>query len=335
MATVGTTYFNIADKVKILEPNGEKIATIIELLAQTNEVMQDMIVLEGNTQTGHRTTMRSGLPSTTWRKLYGYTTPSKSTSVQVDDTAGILEAFSIIDKDLADLGGDVGSLRLSEDMAFFQSMNHSMVNTLFYGNTDTDPEKYMGLLPRFDDLSADNGGQIVDAGGTGSDNTSMWLIKWGENYTHAFFPKGTVAGLKHEDMGVQTETDSSGGKRVVYQSRYLWKIGLSVRDWRHVVRIANIDVPALLTIGSGSDTSADLINDMIDALYSKMENSTGGHMVFYCDRTVHTALVKKAAAASNVNLTFENFGGEGPILHFHGVPIRRVDALLDSELRVT
>ncbi len=151
MATVGTTYLNIADKVKRLDPNGEKIATIIELLAQTNEVMQDMIVLEGNTRTGHRTTMRSGLPSTTWRKLYGYTNPSKSTTVQVDDTAGILEAFSIIDKDLADLGGDVGALRLSEDMAFFQSMNHEMVQTLFYGNTDTDPEEFMGLSPRFGD----------------------------------------------------------------------------------------------------------------------------------------------------------------------------------------
>lgn len=148
MATVGTTYLNIADKVKRLDPNGEKIATIIELLALTNEVMQDMVVLEGNTQTGHRTTMRSGLPSTTWRKLYGYTTPSKSTTVQVDDTAGILEAFSILDKDLGDLGGDVAGLRLSEDMAFFQAMNHEFVQTLFYGNTDTDPEEFMGLAPR-------------------------------------------------------------------------------------------------------------------------------------------------------------------------------------------
>jgi hypothetical protein len=144
-----------------------------------------------------------------------------------------------------------------------------------------------------------------------------------------------MAGLQHEDMGVQTETDTNGGKRVVYQTRYLWKVGLSVRDWRHVVRIANIDVSNLLTIGSGSDTSADLINDMIDALYSKMENNAGGKMVFYCDRVVHTALVKKAAAKSNVNLTFANFGGEGPILSFHGVPVRRVDALLATESQVT
>jgi len=335
MATVGTTYLNIADKVKRLDPNGEKIATIIELLALTNEVMQDMVVVEGNTQTGHRTTMRSGLPSTTWRKLYGYTTPSKSTTVQVDDTAGILEAFSILDKDLGDLGGDVAALRLSEDQAFFQAMNHEFVQTLFYGNTDTDPEEFLGLAPRFGDTSADNGGQIIDAGGSGADNTSMWLIKWSDNHTHAFFPKGTTAGLQHEDMGVQTETDSSGGKRVVYQTRYLWKVGLSVRDWRHVVRIANIDVSALLTIGSGSDSSADLINDMIDGMHAKMENLSGGRLVWYCDRVVYTALTKKAVEKANVQLSFQDFGGPNRVMTFQGIPIKRVDGLTQTEAQVT
>ncbi len=335
MSTIGETYLNIADKVKRMEPDGERIATIIELLSETNEVMQDMITLEGNTQTGHRTTMRSGLPSVTWRKLYGYTQPSKSTTVQVDETAGILEAFSILDKDLGDLGGDVAGLRLSEDQAFFQAMNQEFVQTLFYGNTDTDPEEFLGLSPRFGDLSADNGGQIVDAGGTGSDNTSLWLVKWGDNYTHGIYPKGTMAGLKHEDMGVQTETNAAGGKRVVYQTRYLWKVGIAVRDYRHVVRIANIDVSALASIGSGSDTSADLINLMIDAMHGTMENLSGGKLVFYCDRVVYTALTKKAVAKANVNLTFEDFGGPNRVMAFQGIPIKRVDGLLGTEARVT
>lgn len=334
MATVGSTYLNIADKLKRLDPDN-KIATIIELLKDTNEVMDDAIVIEGNTQTGHRTTMRSGLPSATWRKLYGYTQPSKSTTVQVDDAAGILEAFSILDKDLGDLGGDVSQLRLSEDQAFFQAMNQEMMQTLFYGNTDTNPEEFLGLAPRFGLTTADNGGQIIDGGGTGSDNTSMWLLKWDENFTHLFYPKGTEAGLQHTDMGVQTETDSSGGKRLVYQTQYKWKVGLSVRDYRHVVRIANLDISDLATIGSGSDTSADLINMMIDALYSKMENLSGGKLVFYCDRLVYTALTKKAVAKANVNLSFEDFGGTNRVMQFHGVPIKRVDALVTTESKVT
>lgn len=334
MAVIGETYLNIADKIKRQTPDGERIATIIELLSDTNEIMSDMITMEGNTQTGHRTTMRSGLPSVTFRKLYGYTQPSKSTTVQVDETCALMEGFSIVDEDLAELSGDAASLRLSEDTAFFEAMNQEFAEKLFYGNTDTDPEQFLGLSPRFGDLSADTGSQIVDAGGTGSDNTSIWLIKWGENYIHGIYPKGTSAGLMHNDMGKQTETDANGGKRVVYQTQYKWKTGLALRDYRHIVRIANIDVSDLATIGTGSDSSADLINLMIDALEDKLQNRTGGQLVFYCNRKIFTALTKKAVAKENVNLTYENFGGEGPILAFQGVPIRRCDAILNTEARV-
>lgn len=333
MATVGTSYLTIADDVKRKDPDN-RIARVVELLDITNELMHDIVVIEGNTQTGHRTTMRSGLPTVTWRKLYGYTQPSKSTTVQVDDTAGIMEGFSFVDEDLASLSGDVAALRLSEDKPFFESMNQEFLQTYFYGNTDTDPEEYLGLSPRFNLLSADNGGQIIDGGGTGSDNTSMWLLKHGESYLHSFFPKGTEMGLTHKDMGLQTETDSSGGKRVGYQTQYKWKVGLSVRDFRHIVRIANLDVSNLLTAGAGTDSSADLINLMIEAMHLKMENLTGGKLVFYCGREVYTALTKKAVAKANVNLTFEDFGGPNRVMAFQGIPLKRVDALITTEARV-
>lgn len=333
MATVGSTYPNLIDMLKLKNPDGS-IAQIVELLMETNEVMQDATVIEGNTETGHRTTIRAGLPTPTWRRLYSFTQPSKGKTVQVDDAAGILETFSVLDKDLGDMSNNLAASRLSEGTAHLMAMNQEMVQTLFYGNTDTNPEEFLGLAPRFGLISADNGNQIVDAGGTGSDNTSLWLIKWSENYTHLFFPKGTEAGLKHTDQGVVTETNAAGGKRLVYQDNFKWKVGLSVKDYRHVSRIANIDVPALQTIGSGSDTSADLINFMIEALYNRMENLAGGKVAFYCDRVVYTALTKKATEKGNVNLTFGNFGGEGVILMFHGIPIKRVDGLLQTEARV-
>ncbi len=333
MATVSNSYLTIADDIKRKDPDNRQ-ARVVELLNQTNELMQDIVVIQGNTQTGHRTTMRSGLPSLTWRKLYGYTQPSKSTTVQVDDTSGILEGFSFVDEDLAELSGDVAGLRLSEDAPFIEAMNQDFLQAYFYGNTDTDPEQYLGLSPRFGLLSADNGGQIIDGGGTGSDNTSMWLLKHGENYLHSFFPKGTTMGLIHNDMGKVTETDSSGGKRVGYQTQYKWKAGLSVRDYRHIVRIANLDISDLATAASGSDSSADLINMMIDAIHLKMQNLTGGKLVFYCDRRVYTALTKKAVAKANVNLTFEDFGGPNRVMAFQGIPIKRVDALSIAEARV-
>jgi len=328
MAVLGDTYLNIADKLKRQTPDGERIATVIELLSETNEVMNDMITLEGNTNTGHRTTMRTGLPDVTFRRLYGYTQPTKSKTAQVDETCGTMEAYSVLDKQLADLNGDVSALRLSEDEAFMQAMNQRFVQTLFYGNTDTDPEEFLGLAPRFSDLSADNGSQILDAGGTGSDNTSLWLVKWSENTCHGIYPKGTMAGLQHNDDGIVTETDGNGGKRKVYQSQYIWNVGLAVRDYRHIARIANIDVSDLNT-----NSGADLINLMIDATYT-IENTTGGRLAFYANRDVHAALTKMAVNKSNVQLSFENFGGS-PVLSFQGIPVRRVDGLLSTESQVT
>lgn len=339
MALVGSTYLNIVDKLKREDPDGT-IADIVELLMLTNEIMQDATVVEGNTQTGDRTTMRSGLPTPTWRKLYDFTQPSKSTTVQVDDAAGILETFSVLDKDLAEMGGNLSALRLSEAKAHLMAMSQEMVSTLFYGNTDTDPEEFLGLAPRFDDPLASNGNQIVDGTNdvgvpTANGQTSLWLIKWDEQYTRLFFPKGTEAGLKHTDMGVQTETDANGGKRLVYQDNFKWKVGLSVRDYRHLVRIANIDVKQLQTIGANPDESADLINLMIEAMHNRMENLVGGNLAFYCDRVVYTALTKKAVAKGNVNLTFEDFGGPNRVMAFQGIPVKRVDSIVQTEEIIT
>ncbi|MFY4545025.1 phage major capsid protein, partial [Escherichia coli] len=71
MAVKGLTALTLADGGKRVDPNG-KVDKIIELLGQTTPILQDMPFVEGNLPTGHRTTIRSGLPSATWRLLnYG------------------------------------------------------------------------------------------------------------------------------------------------------------------------------------------------------------------------------------------------------------------------
>ena len=119
MAVLSTTNPTLADVAKRYDADG-KIDTIVELLSETNEVLDDMTFLEGNLPTGHRTTVRSGLPSSTWRKLNYGVQPSKSTTVQITDTTGMLEAYAEVDKALADLNGNTASFRLSEDRAFLE-----------------------------------------------------------------------------------------------------------------------------------------------------------------------------------------------------------------------
>jgi len=279
MAVKSTTALTLADWGKRKDPDG-KIAVITELLSQTNVILQDMPFVEGNLPTGHRTTVRSGLPQATWRLLNYGVQPSKSTTVQITDACGMLETYSQVDKSLADLNGNTNEFRMSEDRAFLEAMNQSMASTIFYGDTSVSPSQFMGLSSRYSSLSAGNAQNIIDAGGTGTDNSSIWLVVWGENTVHGIFPKGQKAGLQTQDLGEQTLFDASGGMYQGYRSHYKWDNGLSLRDWRYVVRIANVDISDL-----DATTPIDIVKLMIKALH-RIPNRGMGKPVFYMNRTL-------------------------------------------------
>ena len=331
--TVGNGNPTLSDLAKKMDPDNS-IATIIEILADTNQILEDMGWVEGNLPTGHKTTVRSGLPSVTWRLLNYGVQPSKSRTVQVTDTCGMLEAYAEVDKALADLNGNTASFRMSEDMAFLEAMNQEMASKVFYG-TEASPESFVGLAPRYDTYGTTDGVSsfnVLNGGGTGSDNTSMWLVVWGENTIHGIYPKGSMAGLQHNDLGEETLTDANGGRYQGYRTHYKWDSGLTVRDWRYAVRIANIDVSDLTTFGADTDNSANLIRLMIQAV-NKIPNLGMGRGAIYVNRTVQTWLEIQANEKANVQLGWRDFG-EGQILTFRGIPIRRADALLETEAAV-
>jgi hypothetical protein len=329
MAAIGPGSLTLIDWAKRLDPDG-RIATIIEILAETNEILQDMAVLEGNLPTGHRTTIRSGYPTVTWRKLNYGVQPSKSRTVQVTDTAGMLETYSEIDKSLADLNGNTGEFRMSEDRAFLEAMSQEMANTLFYGDTATEPEKFLGLAPRYSvKTGVELGDNIILGGGSGADNTSVWLVVWGSNTCHSFFPKGQTAGLQFEDLGQETLTDAAGGRYEGYRTHYKWDIGMSLRDWRYVVRIPNIDISDLTKDASAG---ADL-NDLMVQAQELVPNIAVGRSAFYCNRTIKSFLRRQINNKANVQLTEEQVGGQ-TVMRFAGTPVRRCDAILNNEALV-
>jgi len=329
MPTLNDGNPTLADVSKRLDPNG-KIDTIVELLNETNEILDDATFIEGNLPTGHRTTVRSGLPTATWRKLNYGVQPSKSRTVPVTDAAGMLEAYAEVDKALADLNGNTSAFRLSEDRAFIESMNQEAADTLFYGDTDTDPEKFMGLAPRFDDTTAENGDNIILGDGSGSDNTSVWLIVWGPNTCHMFYPKGSKAGLQHRDLGERTLEDANGGKYQGYRTHYKWDMGLTLRDWRYVVRIANIDVSNLTKDASSGSDLVDLMTQAIELI----PNLGMGRAVFYCNKTVRSFLRRQIKNSNNVLINMEQVAGK-KVVTFDGIPVRRSDSILVTEATIS
>ena len=324
---IGTMNPTILDVAKRMTGDGN-LDKIVEMMNQTNEVLTDMTMLEGNLPTGNVSTVRTGLPKVAWSVFNDGVEPSKSATAQATDTCGMLEAYAVVDRELAKIANNAKEFRLQEDRAFLEAMNQEMASTLFYGSKAM-PEKFVGLTPRYSDKTAKSGENIIDAGGTGANLTSIWLVVWSPNTVHGIYPKGSKVGFEMEDDGVVDVTTPEGKKYKAYQTHYQWKNGLTVRDWRYVVRIANIDVTKLKKDAS---TGADLIDLMIDA-EEKVPNLGMGRPVWYMNKTVRGFLRKQL----NEGHKYQTAAGEEPgkiTVDFNGTPVRRTDALIIGEQQV-
>lgn len=329
MATLGSNILTLIDWAKRVDPEG-KTMDIAELLSQQNGVLDDMLFIEANMVASHRSSIRTGLPLVYWRILNQGVVPSKSTTVMVDEGIGMLEAWSEVDVELANLGGDPSGFRLSEATAFIEAMNQEMAQTLFYGNASVSPEEFTGLSVRYSDVAAVNGRNIIDAGGSGSDNTSIWIVCWGSQTVHGIFPKGSKAGLEHQDLGEETKENGSTLLRV-FRDKWSWKAGLVLKDWRYVVRIGSIDVSDLI---ANSGAQAKIVQLLIKGLH-RIQNVNMGKTVIYMNRTVFQMLdiQRLENVTAGGGLTYENVDGK-IIPTFRGHPIRVVDALIETEAAI-
>ncbi|MBI6912493.1 MULTISPECIES: major capsid protein [Pseudomonas] len=330
MGILTSTMPTLIDKFS-RQDSTQKIMKIVETMARQNDILQDAEYMECNDGSKHKTTMRSGIPEPTFRMYNQGVQPSKSTTIPVIDTTGMMTDYGLVDKELADLSGNADAFRASENLGKLQGFNNKSARYMFYGNTQTEPQAFLGLAPRYNSLAAESGRNIVDSGGTGSTNTSIWIVTWGELTTHLLYPKGSVAGFQHQFKGEETVKDDVGGEFQAYRDYFKWDIGMSVRDWRANVRVANIDVTQLTKDASAG---ADLIDRLITAYYLVDNPMQGeGRTVIYANRTIQTFLHKQAMNAKNVNLTLGEYAGR-KIPELLGIPIKRCDELLNTEARV-
>jgi hypothetical protein len=331
MATIGTNSLTFADLATRSDEMG-KITDVIEILNQSNEIIPDVMWLEGNLPTGHKTTIRTGLPSATWRLLYQGAVPQKSTTAQITDTCGMLETYSVVDKDLADLNGNTAAFRLSEDVAFLEGMSQQFGQTLFYGDISANPERFHGLTARYNTVTVANSQtavNVIDCGGSGSNNMSVWILAWGDRSVHGIYPKAAKAGLQHEDVTTPAPvSDGAGGFYQAYQTKYQWKCGLTVRDWRYIVRLCNIDLPNL-----AGGSPINLQNFLIRGI-NKIPNMKVGRMFIYGNRAFKTWADIQACSKSTLAFTTVEDAQGQTITKFRGIPIRTCDQLLNTEARV-
>jgi len=332
MAALASTHPTLLDVQKRMDEHGN-IAPIIEILNQTNDMLDDMVWVECNNGTAHKTTMRSGIPEPTFRKLYGGVQPSKSRTVQIMDNCGMLENYAEIDAALAQLNGNTAAWRLSEDMPIIEGFNQKLSRYTFFGNEATEPEGFTGLAPRFNTITGveNKDNVIIDAAGSGY--TSVWLVVWGPNTVHMLYPQGSQAGLYQEDKGQVTieNLNGDGGRMEAYRTHYRWDCGMAVRDWRYIVRMQF----ATSLLKSDASSGAKILDVLAQSL-DLVPNVNAGRAAFYGNRTMRGFLRRQIAnRTTNSTLTVEQITRpNGMMVHmpmFDGVPFRRCDALTNTE----
>lgn len=339
--TLGANMPTMADLAKAMGSDN-KIARAIEQLNLTNEVLDDAVVQEGNTTTGWMGVVRTGLPSVVFRLVNQGVPPSKATTAQLIEQAARLEGWVEVDEALAELAPDLGEYRMQQTLPMYESFNQTVTNKLFYGNAGLAPEEFTGFSTRFStsvQATAASGANIIKGAGVGADNTSIWLINWHPATCFLIYPKGTTAGIVHNDLGLETveATSGIGGNRMrAYRDQFIWRVGLAVPDWRSVVRIANIDQSDMIADTAGA--SVKLIELMARAL-DRIQGPRG-RLAFYGSRSVKSILrvqaMNKSANALGIEQGLDQFGRpvQGGVLTFQGVPFRTVDALLGTEAAV-
>lgn len=331
MSTIGNTFVTMADFAKRLDPNGI-VAQVANVLSKVNPIMNDIPWVEGNLPTGHRFTSSTALPSGSWRRLNQGYDATKGTTDQVDESCGIFEARSVIDVDNPGMqGANRAAYRKSEDLLFLSGMGNDIATGVFYNDVRLNAERFHGISPR---LAVTSGNpaekQILKWGGSssGNDQTSVWLVGWAPDKVFGIYPKDTQAGIQQEDLGRQLVLDSSNKQFLAYVTRYVWKIGMCIRDYRYIVRGCNIDTSA----ATNTDKYiVSLLTDMIAALYS----TDNCRPVFYMNRWAFSHLNKNLMNMQANLLEWidgSNGGGTGArIPSFLGIPIKVVDAITTTE----
>lgn len=340
MGVLASNRATLADVARILDPKGS-IDKVANILQEYNEILDDIPWVEGNLATGHQMTKQTSKPTPYFRLLNQGIVPQKATTGQYTEACAIMENRNQIDINVANLNGNTKAFRMSQDKPMIEGFSDTLAETLIYGDSSVDEEQFNGLATRYYALSGtDTANYVIDGGGEGTDNTSIWLVCWGPDKVFGIYPKGQKAGLEYQDLGIQeVTTDATTGARMrAYESWMQWQCGLAVQDYRYVVRIANIDVSDLLTASDSTDTSANILKLMVQAL-GKLPPHAGLNPVFYMNQTVQTMLAVKMLDKSNNFLSMKEvknspvFRPNG-VLSFQGVPCRRIDSILNTEAAV-
>lgn len=301
--------------------NNSKVQDVVDVLSVQNDWLMDAVWVEASNNTSHIGSRSIALPTGSHRLINGGIAEEFAKTRQVTEGLAMLEAFSTIDEDLVKKSGNAEKFRWQEDKLFLSGLSQTWATTMYSGNIAVDPEKIDGWATR----TASLGTMVKGAGGSGGDTTSVFFVQWGEDKCYMTYPIGDPnLGIMNEDLGLETILDSSSNPYRAYRTHFKVDYGFFVSDSRCLGRIANIESSGATNIFDPS-LAIDVLNEMLQ---------DGFGAIMYCNSAVKSQIDKLAMDKSNVYYTMgEEFGR--PVTLFRGIPVRRMQAILNTETAVS
>lgn len=329
MATLAANGFpNLANWAKAQKPGGGVIDMAITV-SQKVPILDDVPWVEGNLPDGHKIAQVTGLPSGTWRTFNRGIDPTVVDNEVFEETCGMLEDASKVDVDLAKLNGDAAAYRAKRDNVKKIALGQQVATSIFYESASTNPERVHGLAARYGATNGIVNSSYVLKGMNGSfanggvNCRSVWLICWSPDHVFGFYPKGSMAGLLVEDKGEQKARDVNSRDFWVYETKFQWKLGIGVEDYRYAVRLQwDPDDPDFDLNSKGMYLG---MMNMVTQLFEKLPSAR-----FYMDRTSKLLLNQQLAANDANYLTQSVLRGDEMVDHFQGIPIRTSDSLVQE-----
>lgn len=334
MAVLGGDILNYADIQQRLDPRGMP-AMVAELLKQACPVVDDIPWAASNLPTSHKSTLRIGLPTVHLRRVNEGVPASKSQTSVIEDGMAMMAAWSHVDAKLLELSGHPEAIRMSEARAFIEAMGQQFEELMWYGSEADDQKEFNGFSVRYDTL----GDNVISAGGSGNDLSSIWLVGWGADKVFGIYPQHCLAGLRHHDhklMPWQESTELGGEVLTAYVDEWEWTAGLVTKDHRFVVRICNIDHAELIAAENEQalDSLDNILFCMSRALH-RIPNLSSCRPVFYMPRSILEGFDVQTLRRTTANV-FQTKDVQGQaVTTFRGIPMKVSDRLGYAESTIS
>lgn len=323
--------YTLLDVLKYMDPSNSRLLFVAEVLSRKNPIVKEAPMMEANQALTHIGTRDTALPTVQKRAINDGVPYSAHKEMQITAPMSLFETLSKVDEEILRLAGaNAAGVRQRKDAKFIEAMSQSVADEIFYGSLADDDLGFNGFTTLFNSLSTypNNDSSwyynVINAGGSGGDTTSIWVVEWGADKCHLIYPKGTQGGIEINDLGKQLISGYTASTQyIAYVTQFKWRCGLFVADERCVQRVANIEPDGTSNIFSDDD-----LITMINRLPDMGENSMTR---IYCNRSIRTQMDIRVKDKNNVNYYADKDAFGKPVMYFRGIPVQVCDALVETE----